>query len=334
MRIVIIGAGAIGGLVAAYLKDKGADVRLIAKKEQAEAIKKSGLAIDGVRGKINAKIDVDTKINTNADLVILAVKTQDIEEVIRQNGEFLKDSIIITTQNGIKADEIVAKLINNANIISTIVMFGATYLSAGSITHNFEGGWIIGRLNGKINEKLKEVEQVLNHAFKITISEQIKGMKWTKLFINLNNCIPAVVDLSMQETFKEVEMAAISIQLLKEAFDIVEKCEIKPVSLPEFDIKRYVALANMPRDEAAKIFSNIMFNLSREPLYGSILQSIKRGRVSEIDYINGEFVSLAKKYGISAPLNEKLVAMVHQVEKTNRFFTKEELLLETKGLMP
>jgi 2-dehydropantoate 2-reductase len=121
-------------------------------------------------------------------------------------------------------------------------------------------------------------------------------------------------------------MAAISIQLLKEAFAIVEKCGIQPVSLPEFDIKRYVALANMPRDEAAKIFSNIMFNLSRQPLYGSILQSIKRNRTSEIDYINGEFVNLAKKNNLKVPLNEKLVEMVHQVEKTGKFLSKEELI--------
>ncbi|MDP1853814.1 MAG: 2-dehydropantoate 2-reductase [Candidatus Omnitrophota bacterium] len=331
MRIIVIGAGAIGGVVAAYLKDKGCDVALIAKKEQAEAIKKSGLAIDGVRGKINVKIDADTKLNTPADLAILAVKTQDINEVVAQNEEFLKNSIILTTQNGIRADEIVAQSIKGADIISSIVMFGATHLDYGHITHNFEGGWIIGRSNGKIDEKLKEVEQVLNRAFKTTISEQIKGMKWTKLFINLNNCIPAVVGFSMQETFKEVEMAAISIQLLKEAFDITAKAGIKPVSLPEFDIKRYVALANMPHDEAAKIFSNIMFNLSREPLYGSILQSIKRGKASEIDYINGEFVNLAKKNGISAPLNEKLTQMVHQVEKTGKFFSKEELLTLVKS---
>ncbi|MFH0763066.1 MAG: ketopantoate reductase C-terminal domain-containing protein, partial [Candidatus Omnitrophota bacterium] len=78
--------------------------------------------------------------------------------------------------------------------------------------------------------------------------------------------------------------------------------------------------------EAAKIFSGIMLNLSKEPLYGSILQSIKRGRASEIDYINGEFVRMAEENNFKAPLNEKLVEMVHQVEKTGKFFSKEQLL--------
>jgi 2-dehydropantoate 2-reductase len=75
-----------------------------------------------------------------------------------------------------------------------------------------------------------------------------------------------------------------------------------------------------------------MSNLSKEPLYGSILQSIKRGKPSEIDYINGEFVRLARENKLGAPLNEKLVQMVHQVEEKNKFFSKEELLNSTKGL--
>ena len=88
----------------------------------------------------------------------------------------------------------------------------------------------------------------------------------------------------------------------------------------------------MPGEEAAKVFSGIMSGLSREPVYGSILQSIKRGRPSEIDYINGEFVRLAKDNGLAAPLNKRLVKMVHEVERTGRFFTKDELLRKTKGL--
>jgi 2-dehydropantoate 2-reductase len=73
-----------------------------------------------------------------------------------------------------------------------------------------------------------------------------------------------------------------------------------------------------------------MTNLSKEPLYGSILQSIRRSRPSEIDYINGEFVSLAKEKGYTAPLNEKVVEMVHQVEESNKFFSPKEVTKELR----
>jgi len=122
-------------------------------------------------------------------------------------------------------------------------------------------------------------------------------------------------------------------ELKKEGFDIVSKAGIKLVSLPGFLTENITKLTSIPAADAAKIFSGIMSNLSKEPLYGSILQSIKRGRPSEIDYINGEFVNLAENNNISAPLNKKLVEMVHEVERRGRFFSKEELLNNTKGLV-
>jgi 2-dehydropantoate 2-reductase len=85
----------------------------------------------------------------------------------------------------------------------------------------------------------------------------------------------------------------------------------------------------MPLDQAAGVFSGIMRGLSKEPLYGSILQSIMRDRPSEIDYINGEIVRLGKEKKISTPLNEKIVQMVKNVEKTKKFLTIEEIISGT-----
>ena len=65
--------------------------------------------------------------------------------------------------------------------------------------------------------------------------------------------------------------------------------------------------------------------LSKEPLYGSILQSIMRGKTSEIDFINGEVVHLASHFHLPSPLNDKVVDMVHEVERTGKYFTIEEV---------
>ena len=69
-------------------------------------------------------------------------------------------------------------------------------------------------------------------------------------------------------------------------------------------------------------------NLSKEPLYGSILQSIMRGKTSEIDFINGEVVQLAKHMKFPCPLNDKIVDMVHEVERTGKFFTAAQVKKE------
>lgn len=322
MKVAVLGAGAIGGLVAGYLKLKNEDVCLIGQASAIKAIKDNGLAISGVRGNFNINIAASNKLDHQPDLLILATKTQDIDAALKNNLKFIQASIVLTTQNGIQADNIAAKYVLKENIISSIVMFGSTYLEPGKIVHNFEGSWI-----------LEKAVSVLDKAFTTIVSEDMQGMKYLKIFVNANNCIPAILGLSMQDTFQDVEMSRVSINIWKEGQDIVSKAGIKLVSLPGFPTQNITKLTSIPTADSAKIFSGIMSNLSKEPLYGSILQSIKRGRPSEIDYINGELVNLAEKNNISAPLNKKLVEMVHEVEKRGRFFSKEELLNNTKGLV-
>ncbi|MEW6102154.1 MAG: 2-dehydropantoate 2-reductase [Candidatus Omnitrophota bacterium] len=332
MKITVIGAGAIGGLVGGYLKLKDEDVSLVARKECLGVIKENGLTIQGARGAFNVKIDASERLNEKPGLVILATKTQDLKEAIEENFKFIKDAQVLTTQNGVRAEEITAQFIPRENIISSIVMFGATSLEPGKIVHNFEGSWLIARAFSKNDASLSKIGENLNRIFPILVTEKIKGMKYLKVFVNANNCIPAILGLSMQEAFSDPALSRISIAIWREGLDIVTKSGIELISLPDFPVERVTKLTGLPQEEAAKIFSGIMANLSKEPLYGSILQSIKRNKPSEIDFINGEFVDLAKNNHLASPLNEKLLELVHQVEKTKEFLSKEQLISLTKGL--
>lgn len=329
MKIAVIGAGAIGNLIAAYLKKENEDVTLIGHTDSVKAIKASGLKVKGIRGNIEVNIDIEEKLSFEPDLAIFATKTQDLEKALRENSSFLKKPLILTTQNGVCADNIVSRFLEKDRITSGIVMFGSTYLEPGLVVHNFEGPLIIGSAFGNSGDNEVSISGLLNKVFPVIVVDNIKGMKYTKIFVNSNNCISAILGLSMQQAFSDPEISRISINIWREGLDIVLKSKIQLESLPDFPIERIEKLTSMPSLEAAKIFSGIMTNLSKEPVYGSILQSIKRGRVSEIDYINGEFLNLAKQNNLEAPLNEKLVNMVHAVERSGKFFTKEQLLTET-----
>lgn len=318
MKIAVIGAGAIGNLVAAYLKSSGEDVSLVGNTDSVKAIRGNGLSISGVRGNFKIYIDIAPRLSYQPDLVILSTKIQGVSTAVKDNLEFIRNTTILTTQNGVRADGIVAEYIPKEQIVPSIVMFGATELNPGEVVHNFEGSWVIG--------KDTVIKDILAKVFPIIVSEDISGMKYLKIFVNANNCIPAILGKSIQESFSDTEISKISVSIWKEGRDIVSKAGIKLVSLPDFPLERLTKLTALPLEEAAKIFSGIMQGLSREPLYGSILQSIKRDRPSEIDYINGEFVALAKRHNLKAPLNERLVEMVHTVEATKSFFSKEELL--------
>lgn len=331
--IAVIGSGAIGGLVAGYLKEKGRDVLLVGNPAAVEAVKVNGLSISGVRGNIKVKIDIANRLDRQYGLVVLAVKTQDVEKAVKDNLAFLKDSVILTAQNGIQADNIVSRFVAEEKIVSSIVMFGSTCIEPAKIVHNFEGGWIIGKAFGADDSVVDKAAAALGEIFPVTVAADIRGMKYLKVFVNANNCIPAILGISMQEAFADIQVSRISIAIWREGFDIIRRAGIKMASLPDFPLERLTRLLSLPAPEAAKIFSGIMASLSKEPLYGSILQSIKRGKSSEIDYINGEFVNISRQNNSHAPLNEKLTEMVHRVEKTGKFLSKQELLEETKDLV-
>ncbi len=334
MKIAVIGAGAIGSVVAGYLTKAGEDVLLVGREDQVAAIRKSGLTIKGVRGTETFKVNVATRLEKEYDLVIFTVKTQDIKQACTDNHHFLENSFVLTTQNGVQADNLLISHLEREKIISSIVMFGATYIKPGEVTFNFEGDWIIGKPYSQNDSMVWKIEKILKKAFSVVITPEIMGMKWLKLFVNFNNCLPALIGKSMQETFSDLDLCKLSILLLKEGVEIIRKSGIELVSLPQFPAERIFGLADMPIEQAVGIIQKTLTTLSKEPLYGSILQSIMRKKTSEIDYINGEIVFLAKHFSMQAPLNRKVVDLVHDVESNGKFFDsaviKEEFSLAAK----
>ena len=330
MRIVVIGAGAIGGCLAAYLKKAGEEVLLIGRQDQVDVINQKGLTITGNRPTETIRVPVATRMSEPADLIIFAVKTQDMEDAFADNADFLDTGLVLTSQNGVQADNILSCHFDKERQLSSIVMFAATYVKPGEIIYNFDGDWIIGRPFTALDPTAHRIAETLSKAFKVVTSTDITGMKYLKLFVNFNNCIPALVGKSMQETFADMDMCRLSILLLKEGVQIIGDCKIELCSIPTFPKEKILGLTAMPLDQAAGIINKTMTGLSKELFYGSILQSILRGKVSEIDFINGEVVQLAKHMKFPCPLNEKVVDMVHEVERTGKFFTFDQVKKEFK----
>lgn len=328
MKIAVIGAGAIGSVVAAGLFKAGQELLLVGRTDQVTAIKEKGLTIKKSDGEETIKVPVAERLDQEFDLVIFATKTQDIDEAYYQNHEFIEKSFILTTQNGVQADNILSSHFNPEQMISSIVMFGATYVRPGEVTYNFPGDWIMGKRFTTNDPKFHEIAEILKKSFSVVVTDNILGMKWLKLFVNFNNCIPAMVGKSMQETFADLDLCRLSVMLLKEAWPIIQDAKIKIISLPQFPVERVTGLASMPIEQGAGIINKTLTNLSKEPLYGSILQSILRGKASEIDFINGEVVQVASGMRMDSPLNRKVVRMVHEVEETGKFFSTEDVKKE------
>ncbi|HOD12318.1 MAG TPA: 2-dehydropantoate 2-reductase [Candidatus Omnitrophota bacterium] len=328
MKVSVIGAGAIGSVVAAYLAKAGADITLIGKPSQVEMIQRDGLTVRGIRGEEVFRLKALTRLDQYYDLNIFTVKTQDLEDAYQANHEFLDKGWILTSQNGVQADNILSVHFDREKMLSSIVMFGATYAQSGEVLFNFEGDWIIGKPFFPVDQSTHEIAGLLGKAFKTVVSNNIIGMKWLKVFVNFNNCICAVLGTSMQETFSDMDCCRLSVALLREGVAVIQKAGIELVSLPQFPVDRVFGLAAMPEGQAAGIINKTLTGLSKEPVYGSILQSIMRGRSSEIDFINGEIVSIGRQIHVAVPLNEKIVDLVHKVEQSGKFLAVDQLKQE------
>lgn len=326
MRIAVIGAGAIGATVAAYLSKNGKDVLLVGRTDQVEAVNARGLTLRGLGGDEVFRLRAATALDEKYDLVIFATKTQDLERAYQANADYLEDCFILTTQNGVQADNILSSHYDRDKQLSSIVMFGATYTTPGEVVYNFPGDWIIGKPFSPLDPAYHRIiAELQTKQLPVVTSDNITGMKYLKLFVNFNNCLPALIGKSMQETFADMDLCRLSIRLLKEGVEIVNKAHIELASLPAFPTDRIYGLVNMPEEQAAEIMNKTLTGLSKEPLYGSILQSIMRGKPSEIDFINGEVDALAKGMQHTAPLNARVVKMVHEVEQSGEYFTVEKV---------
>jgi len=328
MKIAVVGGGAIGSMVAARLAQAGVDVLLVGRPDHVAAINRQGLVVKGHDTTETVRVQAATKMDHEYDLVIFATKTPDMEEAYQDNHQYLENARVLTTQNGVQGDNILRTHFEPENMFSSIVMFGATYSTPGEVIVNFPGDWIVGKPYTPNDNVLSSIVQVLGKAFPVVVSPNIMAMKWLKLFVNFNNCLPAVIGRSMQETFADKDFCLLSIRLLKEGVKVVQEAGIELLSLPNFPVERITGLAAMPEDQAAGIIQKTLTTLSKVPLDGSILQSIKRGKPSEIDFINGEVALVAKNIGVAAPLNSRIVEMVHEVERSGRFFSVDKIKKE------
>ena len=326
-RIAVIGSGAIGSMIGGLLSKAGEDVTLVGRKAHIETINKNGLTIDGVLGVMRVRVNALEHLDFKPDLVLLAVKTQDVEAAVHEIKPFVFDVPVVTMQNGVRSDDLVAGVLGKANIISGVVLFGSTFLEPGRVTYSPKGMLGLGEAFTTNGKRLESIASVLNKAIPTHIVKDIHGAHWTKLIMNLNNAIPAITGRSVQEIGARPELRRLSSLLIKEGLHIMERAGIKLSSLPSLPILILKTLLNMPLPVTSQVLGLLSKSMGTLPVMGSTLQSIQRGKNTEIDFLNGEIVTFGKKLGIPTPYNTCIVNMVHQVEATAKFLTVDELMV-------
>jgi len=328
MKIAVIGAGAIGSVVGGLLSKGREDVTLIGRKPHIYAIRHSGLMLAGPSGKRIIEVKATGKLDFKPDLVLLTVKTQDVAPSINEIKPFLSGVPVVTMQNGVQSDDIVAGILGKENIISCVVAMGSIFLEPGKVSYSYPSGktaLLIGDPFSPNRNRLQIISVLLNKALPTEISEDIRGAHWTKLIMNLNNAVMAVRGLPMQECSQYPQIRKLNINLMKEGFKVIKRTGIKLAPVPGIPLFLMKTMVWIPLPISSFVLKSKIKSYGKLPVLGSTLQSIKRGKNTEIDYLNGEIVKLGKKNGIPTPVNSLIVELVHQTETTGKFLTIDEL---------
>ena len=303
MKIIVVGPGAIGCLVAAKLSKTKEEVWLLDKyPERAETLSQKGIAIEGISGNWQAQVKVCAKAEDigQADLIIICVKSYNTNEAIKSAEPAIGDSTrILTLQNGIGNIEIASEVAGLDKVIGGVTNLGATYLDIGKIRHAGNGETVLGRLDGKIPGEMRAIREIFNRAGLPTrISRDIKGLLWSKLIINVGiNALTAITRLNNGRLTEFEGTRRILTKAVSEALKIAKR-------------KRIKLIYDDPLAKVEAVCEATATNVS------SMLQDVLKKKHTEIDFINGVIVRQGQELGIPVPTNVMLVDLVKTIESS------------------
>jgi len=319
VRILMVGAGAIGGSTAAFIALAGYDITIVANREEvAEQLRTKGLNISGVLGTHEVIMKAVAKIPELKglfDIVFIATKAYDMPKVARKLLPFIHDkSLVVAMQNGICTDDLAA-IVGSNRTIGCVIGYGASMIERGSLLVTSYGEFIIGGIDKDHKPHLSTIQEILNNVFPTQISDHIFEELYSKLIIN--SCITslgAVCGLKLGKMLKIKKARAIFMGIIKEAMNVAKGLKI---NVPPYAGKlNYYKLID-DKTAWSRFKANLIITVvghKYRHLKSSSLQSLERGQLTEIDYFNGYIVRKADEIGIDVPINRQLVAMIKKIE--------------------
>ena len=319
MRFIVFGAGAVGGVVGGRLFGHGHDVVLVARGEHAKAIAKDGLTLASATGVDELDVPVTERVDkvawTGDEVVLLAVKSQDTEDALRQLASVAPSSTpVVCVQNGVANEP--GALRRFSNVYGICVMCPATFLKPGVVVAESSPTTAlldIGRYpsGGDTDKVAVGVAEALNASTMESVARpDIMRWKYAKLVRNLANAVDALCG-----------PAGRSSELVQMAREEGEACLAAAG----------IAYASREEDDARRgdrLHPTEVVGYERGG--SSTWQSLARSEgTTEVDYLNGEIVLLGRLYGVPAPVNELLQRLVNQMARARSrpgTMTPEEVL--------
>lgn len=321
-RIVVVGAGAIGGITAAFLKQAGHDVTLVCKHQEIATLANGrGLHVMGVRGDHVIPVPSVTTIEEltgSFDVALIATKAYDMPLSARKLLAYLKDdSLVLSMQNGICTDAL-AEVVGAKRTVGCVVGYGATMQGAAELEMTSVGTFTIGRLEGDATS-LSPLCELLSHVVETSISNDIYADLYSKLIVN--SCITslgAICGLRLGEMLKRKQARRVFLSIIAEGMAVARAMNLTvPPYGGRLDYDKLLH-GNGLLDRLRRHATIFVVGLKYKNLKSSSLQSLERGRPTEIDYFNGYIAQKGEALGVACPVNLRLTAMVKEIEAGQR----------------
>lgn len=326
MRIAVLGAGAVGGTLAALLVRAGHEVEVTARGENLAAITRDGIHLEGGFGEYHATVRAAKKLTAAPELAILATKAQDAAAALDDSAAALAGVPLLVVQNGLGGLAVAAEHAPSSPLLGGLALMAASYVAPGHVLVTGENPLVIGAPDATPREVLDRVAAVLGGAIPVEVTADIRGAQWTKLLINHVNALPAITGLSVQEVVADDGLRDVMTASMRESVRVARANGVHLASMQGVPGRVIELIASLPLWAGAALPRLLARRMGSVPNPGSTLQSIRRGQLTEIDFLNGAVVDAARLAGVPAPINTAIVEMVHEVERTGAFLPVGEVV--------
>jgi len=319
LRIGILGAGSIGCYVGGkLLAAEAAEVTLVGRARMQGEIAAHGLHVRGVEGDAlvpaeRVRYSLDPAALAGHDVVLVAVKSAQTAEVAEQLAGLLDaETLVVSLQNGLRNAETLAEVLGEARVAPAIVGFNVVSLGAGVLHSGMSGPLVLERRPGPVFDRL--IDALTRTGLPVEVPDDIAPEQWTKLLVNLNNAISALSSAPTRELLLTPGYRRAIAAVVAEALGVLRAAGISPAPLRGVPIGWMPTVLRLPTP-LVRLVTRAQMKVDPKAR-SSMWEDLTKGRPTEVDFLNGEIVRLAERVSAAAPMNRRIVELVHAAEES------------------
>lgn len=317
MRVGIFGAGSIGCYIGACLIRGGVDVLLVGRERLRDEVAAHGMRVtdaDGASFQLQpgqVPVAVTSDALADCDLILVTVKSADTPSAAAAIAKLptRPGRCVVSFQNGIRNAEQLRQALKHVTVVAGMVPWNVVW-NADAHFHRGTSGELMLAADGAAADA---VAALLNAAqLRTLLRRDLLAVLWGKLLLNLNNPINALSGMPLRQQLATRGYRRLLAALMREALQVMRHAGVRPAKAAKLTPGLVPWVLDLPDAVFLRVASSM---LKLDPqARSSMWEDLQRGRLTEIDYINGEVVRLAAESGTSAPLNQALVELVHRNE--------------------